>query len=100
MNKELLYKHLDSYLSKLKLDTYTNDLNERLEREEYYKSHTSEKIISMDEESLYEYISKLWAMIIWGNKHYIIDKYINDNGQKYVRQQYSKSFGNFFRSRF
>ena len=34
----------------------------------------------MDQEEFYEYISKLWAMIIWGNKHYIIDKYINDNG--------------------
>lgn len=80
MNKDLLYKHLDNYLSKIKNETEINDLNERLEREEYYKSYTADKIISMNEEEFYEYISKLWAMIIWGNKHYIIDKYINDNG--------------------
>ena len=80
MNKELLYKHLDNYLSKIKNETEINDLNERLEREEYYKSYTADKIVSMNEEEFYEYISKLWAMIIWGNKHYIIDKYINDNG--------------------
>ena len=48
--------------------------------EKYYKGYTSDKIASMNEEEFYEYISKLWAMIIWGNKHYIIDKYINDNG--------------------
>lgn len=80
MNKELLYKHLDNYLSRVNLDNDFNDLKERLEREEYYKSYTSDKIVSMDEDEFYEYISKLWAMIIWGNKHYIIDKYINDNG--------------------
>ena len=80
MNKELLYKLLDKYMTKVNLDNNLNDLEERLEREEYYKSYTSEKIVLMDEEEFYEYISKLWAMIIWGNKHYIIDKYINDNG--------------------
>ena len=52
----------------------------RKEREDYYKNYTSEKIVSMNEDEFYEYISKLWAMIIWGNKHYIVDKYIADNG--------------------
>lgn len=86
MNIELLYKHLDRYLSKIKNETEINDLNERLEREEYYKNYTADKIISMNEEEFYEYISKLWAMIIWGNKHYIIDKYINDNGFEKLKE--------------
>lgn len=77
MDKDLLYKHLDSYIIK---DNLGDDLKERLEREQYYKSYTSERILLMTEEEFYEYISKLWAMIIWGNKHYIIDKYISDNG--------------------
>lgn len=86
MNRELLYKHLERYLSKIGNETEINDLNERLEREEYYKSYTADKIISMNEEEFYEYISKLWAMIIWGNKHYIIDKYINDNGFEKLKE--------------
>ena len=80
MNKELLYKHLDNYLYKIKNETEINDLQERKEREDYYKNYTSEKIVLMNEDEFYEYISKLWAMIIWGNKHYIVDKYIADNG--------------------
>ena len=80
MNIELLNKYLNKYLNKEILENDINDLKERSEREKYYKSYTSEKIVSMDEEEFYEYISKLWAMIIWGNKHYIIDKYISDNG--------------------
>ena len=80
MNKNLLYKHLEEYITKVNINNDISDLNERLEREEYYKNYTSNKIVAMNEEEFYEYISKLWAMIIWGNKHYIIDKYISDNG--------------------
>lgn len=80
MNKDLLISHLDNYLNKIKNESYISDLQERNDREEYYKSYTADKILAMDEDEFYEYISKLWAMIIWGNKHYIIDKYISHNG--------------------
>ena len=80
MNKELLYKHLEIYILKANNNIEFNDLQKRKEREDYYKNYTSEKIVSMNEDEFYEYISKLWAMIIWGNKHYIVDKYIADNG--------------------
>ena len=80
MNKDILHKNLDIYFSKLSQKSDINDLNERIERELFYKNYTYDKIISMNENEFYEYISKLWAMIIWGNKHYIIDKYISDNG--------------------
>lgn len=80
MNKELLIKQLDNYLNKIKNESDISDLQERNNREEYYKSYTSDKILAMNEDEFYDYISKLWAMIIWGNKHYIVDKYINDNG--------------------
>ena len=34
----------------------------------------------MTEDEFYEYISKLWSMLIWGNKKYVVDKLISDNG--------------------
>ncbi len=34
----------------------------------------------MNKDDVYEYISKLWAMLIWGNKHYVIDKILEENG--------------------
>lgn len=86
MNKELLYEHLDKYISRVNLDNDINDIKERLEREEYYKQYTADKIIDMDKDDFYEYIGKLWAMIIWGNKQYIIDKYISDNGFKELKK--------------
>ncbi len=83
MNYELLNKKIDDYLTKIKSndsEIERQDLEEREEREKFYSSYDKKKILSMDETDLYEYLSKLWAMIIWGNKHYIINKYIEDNG--------------------
>jgi hypothetical protein len=34
----------------------------------------------MNEDDLYEYFGKLWAMLIWGNKRYAIDQIIKKNG--------------------
>ncbi len=34
----------------------------------------------MTEDEFLEYINKLWSMLIWGNKKYVVDKLIADNG--------------------
>jgi len=38
----------------------------------------------MTEEELYEYLAKLWAMLIWGNKKYIVVEFkcVNGGGVK------------------
>ena len=87
MNYELLNTKVEQYLNKIKTEDSFNDINERKEREEFYCKYNKDKIINMDLDEFYEYIGKLWAMIIWGNKHYIIDKYINDNGFDNLKKQ-------------
>jgi len=82
IDKELLKKHLQDFLDKHtnESDRLTKDRLEREARVKYYQSFTKEKIIQMSREDMLEYISKLWAMLIWGNKAYYVDKIINDNG--------------------
>lgn len=41
----------------------------------------------MNEEEFLEYISKLWSMLIWGNKKYVVDKLIKDNGFKELKRK-------------
>lgn len=41
----------------------------------------------MTEDEFLEYISKLWSMLIWGNKKYVVDKLIEDNGFENVKKQ-------------
>ncbi|KAB8192529.1 hypothetical protein FKV24_007155 [Lysobacter maris] len=41
----------------------------------------------MSEEQLLEYLSKLWAMLIWGNKQYVVDKLLAGHGLAVVREE-------------
>jgi len=41
----------------------------------------------MSVEDLLEYLSKLWAMLIWGNKQYVVDKMIRDNGFDHLKKE-------------
>lgn len=66
---------------------YEENWGERKERKEYYQSFTKEKLLAMTEEEFLEYISKLWSMLIWGNKKYIVDKLIADNGFFNIKKQ-------------
>jgi len=81
MNKQLLHEHIKSFLNKLnnEPEKLKVDYEEREERIIYYKTWAKDKILEMTQEDMFEYLSKLWAMLIWGNKQYIIDKIIADN---------------------
>jgi hypothetical protein len=89
MNNELLKKHVKEYLAKLagKPATAEADLNERKERAAYYQSWTAQRLRQMTADNLSEYLAKLWAMRIWGNKQYVVDKLIADHGMEKVRDE-------------
>lgn len=88
MNKSLLKKHIKNYIveTKTNKDKFVEDLNERHELIKYYQSFGMKKILSMNEDDISQYLSKLWAMLIWGNKQYVVDKIIEDNGLKNFRK--------------
>lgn len=81
MHKEILKKHIVDYKKWIQKESekYSEDLKERYELVNYYRQFTKQKILTMNAEDIYEYLSKLWAMLIWGNKHYVVDKIIDDN---------------------
>ena len=74
MNIVLLKKQINIYKQNLEKDPekHASDLAERKERIDCYQSWTKDQILAMTEEGLYEYISKLWAMLIWRNKKYVV----------------------------
>lgn len=91
MNKEKLRKLIVEYINSIKnrSDKGLEELKERIERETYYQSFNKEKIKNMTQEEFYEYISKLWAMVIWGNKKYKIEQLIEDNGFETLKTKLS-----------
>lgn len=61
-------------------ERFRKNQDERDERLKYYQGFFPERIAGMNEDDLYEYIGKLWSMVIWGNKKYVVDKIISRNG--------------------
>ena len=87
MNLPLLQKHISAYKNHLQKDRekHEQDLSERKQRTDYYQAWTKDRLLKMTEEEFYEYVSKLWAMLSWGNKKYVFDKLIQDNGFNTVK---------------
>lgn len=89
MNTEKLSSAISAFSKKSKGNAayYEEHWAERNERKEYYQSFTKEKLLAMTEDEFLEYISKLWSMLIWGNKKYVVDKMIADNGFATLKKQ-------------
>lgn len=89
MNIDILHKHIKKYKERLASNPqkYNDEFQERNQRKIYYQSWTKEKLLEMSIEEFEEYLSKLWAMVIWGNKKYMIDKIISDNGFDNLKEQ-------------
>jgi len=89
MIKEKLYAAISEFSKKKEKNAayYSENWSERKERKDYYQSFTKAKLLAMTEDEFLEYISKLWSMLIWGNKKYVVDKLIADNGFENVKKQ-------------
>lgn len=92
MNKQKLRTAILEFSDSKKANAayYEENWADRKERREYYQSFTKDKILKMTEEDFSEYISKLWSMLIWGNKKYVVDKLIADNGFNTLKKQLSE----------
>ena len=89
MNKSKLQSTIAAFVKNKKANAayYDENWNERKERKAYYQSFTKDKLLAMTEDDFFEYISKLWSMIMWGNKKYVADQVIADNGFDMIKQQ-------------
>lgn len=89
VNKDKLQAAIRSYVKNKKKNAayYEESWAERKERRVYYQSFTKDRLLAMSEEEFLEYISKLWSMLIWGNKKYVFDKLIADNGFNPLKKQ-------------
>ena len=89
MNTQKLNSAISEFTKKKKSNAayYKENWEERQERKTFYQSYTKDKLLAMTEDEFLEYISKLWSMLIWGNKKYVVDKLISDNGFDTLKKQ-------------
>ena len=89
MNKSKLQSAVTAFIKDKKANAayYDENWNERNERKAYYQSFTKGKLLAMTEDEFFEYMSKLWSMVMWGNKRFVVDKLIADNGFDALKEQ-------------
>ena len=89
MDKDKLRSAISSFIGHRTANAayYDDNWAERRERRDYYQSFTRDGLMAMTEDEFLEYISKLWSMLIWGNKKYVVDKLIADNGFAFLKKQ-------------
>lgn len=89
MNEKKLDAAIKSFVRNKKANAayYDENWTERNERKLYYQSFTKEKLIAMTEEEFFEYMSRLWSMVMWGNKRFVVDKLLADNGFETLKKQ-------------
>lgn len=91
MNIELLNKSIDRFIkwSAENPEQEKADLLERQEQVSYFQMHvTIGQTYIMDEEAIFQFISRLWAMRSWGNKRFRVDQIILENGLNNLRENF------------
>lgn len=91
MNKQLLKTYLTRFSQWYQVNHMQAD-TEWQEREKLaadVRRFTEAKLQTLTEEELFDYLAPLWAMAMWGNKHYQIDNIIEANGMPLLRAQFS-----------
>ena len=91
MNTKILEERLTSFHQWFKTNRTTaeQEKSEREQSADQVRSFTREKLSAMTEDDLFDYLSPLWAMAMWGNKHYQIDNIIEANGMEALRKHFS-----------
>ncbi|MBR0294354.1 MAG: hypothetical protein IJQ67_00355 [Bacilli bacterium] len=82
MNRQILQKYIDAY--KKQIDTGVIDIKKEMEsrdeRVSFYREYTKDKTEKISYDDFTAYVGTLWASLMYGNKKYIVDLMIEENG--------------------
>jgi hypothetical protein len=89
IQKRNISKYIQSFKKYQKTKNYQEDVKDRKEREEFFSRITKEKFLSLNEFEFGEIIAKLWAMRLWTNKEYPVQRMISDKGFDHLKSELS-----------
>jgi hypothetical protein len=82
-----LKPHIRSFLRYLKTDRFRKDQEDRLRRVRYFQDELPSRLEALSEADVAALVGELWASQIWGNKQYLVQKVIEDNGLDALREE-------------
>lgn len=89
MNHNKLSSAITAFITNKKNNAayYNENWAEREDRKKYYQSFTKDRLLKMTETDFHEYISRLWSMVMWGRKDYVVKCLLDDNGLDHIKTQ-------------
>lgn len=85
--KKAIKKYLQAFAKYVASDQFHEDQSERARRVDYFQRELPKQLDGLSETELVELIAELWASQIWGNKQYLAQKIISDNGIENVEAE-------------
>jgi len=91
MNEKKYLSYLERYHQWLiaHQEKATNEFAERESLVNEMRKYDKARLQEMTADDVYNLLSPLWAMGMWGNKHYKIDNLIETNGIELIRTQFA-----------
>jgi len=86
-HKTKLKPYIQSFLRYLKTEGFKKDQEDRLRRIRYFQEELPGRLESLSEADVAEFVGRLWASQMWGNKQYLAQKVIEDNGLDSLREE-------------
>lgn len=80
-------QYLDVFRQYMATDAFQRDLAQRKARVAFFQQELPRRLEELSEADVEEIISRLWASHMWGNKTYLAQKIVNDNGIDRLRAE-------------
>jgi len=85
--KRVIRRHLQTFRRYAVGERFREDQGDRLSRVSYFQEKLPERVAELSEADVSELVAMLWASEIWGNKQYLAQKIITDNGIEKLRHE-------------
>ncbi len=86
--KSKIKNALQAFSKYVKSDDFRADQTERLARVNYFQRELPRKLNELSEADIDELVVKLWASRMWGNKQYLVQQVISDNGIDKLQKEF------------
>lgn len=85
--RQQLSGHIKDFLKYTDSDQFREDQADRVKRIRFFDIEVPRKLSQLSEADLHEIIAPLWAIRMWGNKQYVVQQLIADNGLERLRKE-------------
>ena len=88
--KNAIRQHIQRFHDYMKQEQFQQDQAERKQRITFFKNELKNRLNEFSEADFETIISLLWASRMWGNKTYLAQKIVNDNGLDKIKEELKK----------